>query len=374
LALQNFAGFWRKKCGAKIAALTGSNGKTTTKEFAAQIVSKNLKSQSTRGNLNNHIGLPLSLLQLDPLDKVGIFELGMNHLGEIAELTQIADPDIVLVTCVGRAHLEGVGDIEGIAKAKSEIYTSCRDETIPILNKDDKFYPFFKDLLGGKRECLEFSTSHSDSDVFLKEVRAGVDFIEVSGQIGGEPGATRVEVFGRHNIQNLMAASTLALAVGLEPKDIWSQLSECRTTWGRNQILDGEHVGRLLFDGYNANPDSFKVLFSNLARLSVQGKMWGVFGDMLELGERSGDLHREVGKRAAQVGFQGIWYIGEMGEDFGEGLRSGGFSRTFNIARKVTPDIIQSVQGVLKREDILIVKASRGVGLEEVVRGLGVSL
>ncbi len=367
-ALQDFAHYWREKLGLKVIGITGSNGKTTTKEFAATILSEKYKTFYSKGSFNNQFGVPMSLLALKADHQVAIQEMGMNHKGEIAELVKIADPDIVCVTTVGRAHLEFMGSMEAIADAKEEIYKFSKNSAVRVYNMDN---PLTAAMLtrapqGSKTIC--FSGLNPKMDVHLKERLSTLDFMEVSGVIGGEPGEARLEVFGRQNIVNLMAAASVALAIGVEPDRIWKGLKKCKTTWGRNQVIKLQSGARALFDAYNANPDSMVALIENISRLSVNGRKFAVIGEMLEMGSHSNQVHREVGQKLGEGNYELIWYLGSKGESFSAGLKASGYSKNLVITNTYDEKVAGQVGSMLQNGDIVLVKGSRGMKLEKVVQ------
>jgi UDP-N-acetylmuramoyl-tripeptide--D-alanyl-D-alanine ligase len=374
VALQSLANWWRKNSSARVVAITGSNGKTTTKDFASTILNAHYRVCSTKGNLNNHFGLPLSLLNLKSSHQIGIFEIGMNHPGEIAHLTPVADPDIVVVTNVGAAHLEGVGSLEGVAKEKAAIYQSARSDAIHIYNLDNEWTQKMYEEAKENHKCVTFSSQTDEADVFLKEMSAGIDFIEIGGRILQEPGRESIPIFGRHNLSNLMAASAIAVACGMEADSVWKVLPECRTAWGRNQLLQMESGTKVLFDGYNANPDSFDAFFDNISRLNITGKKYAIIGDMFELGEGAKDAHRELGKTAANQKFSTIWYIGDCREAFREGLLSVGYTGVLEKGDEKTEEIVSRWLKKLSSDDYVFCKASRGIGIETILKQFGCDL
>lgn len=366
-ALQDLALFWRKKLDPKVVAITGSNGKTTTKEFAAQIASEKYKTLYSKGSFNNHFGVPLSLLELRPHHEVVIQEMGMNHPGEIKELVQMTDPDIVLVTTVGRAHLEGLGSLEAIALAKEEIYQWARPAAIRIVNMDNPYTRSMRDRFPKESSVVTFSSHESSVDVQLKEVVSKLEFMELSGIIGGEPEGVKVEVFGRQNLNNLMAAAAVGLACGLEPDLVWRGLKKCKTVWGRNQILKTDSGAKVIFDAYNANPDSVSALVENVSRLNVSGKRVAILGEMLEMGGHSDSVHEEVGEKIGEGQYDIVWFVGPSRESFERGLRKNNFQKSLYISNSYDEDIATKIQSVLQAGDIVLIKGSRGMKLERVL-------
>lgn len=366
-ALQSLASFWRHKQRAKILAITGSNGKTSTKDFATTLISSKFKTKSTVGNLNNFIGLPKSLLSLDDETQVGVFEMGLSIPNEIALLTDIADPDVSVITTVGRAHLEGLGGIEAVAANKEPIYSHAKPEATRIYNLDNPLTRKMKERAPRESKILTFSMQDPKATVSFRETVSNINFLEISGTIDGEPGSAKIPIFGRHNISNLMVASALALAAGVEPDLIWKSLPHCKGYWGRNQIVKLKSGAIALFDAYNANPDSVEALLSNVSRLKLEGKLFGVFGDMLELGPESRQMHVEWGRLVAEQRFDHVWFIGSQGEAFAEGMKGAGFKKNIIISKGYEESLAHDVRNMLNPHDIVLVKGSRGMKLERVV-------
>lgn len=369
-ALQGMGREWRHKLHPKVIGITGTNGKTSTREFTQAIVSAKYPTYAARGSLNNHFGVPMSLLEIEPSHRVAIIEMGMNHPGELKPLVEMADPDVVLVTMVGRGHLEGMGTVEAIAKEKEEIYVHARKDATRIYNLDNPHTVQMKSRAQWRSRVITFSSQDAMANVQLKETLSTLDFIEVSGSIDGQPGRARIPVFGRQNINNLMAASAAALAVGVEADVIWNALPRCKTTWGRNQIVELGSGARLIFDGYNANPESMGAVIDNISRLSARGKKILVLGEMLEMGEASGALHEELGEKAGATSADLIWFVGPHGQDFTRGVESSSFSKKLLVSNSYEEKLALEVARMLEPNDIILVKGSRGMKLERVVSAL----
>jgi UDP-N-acetylmuramoyl-tripeptide--D-alanyl-D-alanine ligase len=359
-----------------------------------------------------------------------MIEMGMNHPGEIAELTRIADPDVVGCTMVGRGHLEGLGSIEGVARGKAEIYESARPDALFIFNADN---PYTREMLrealarNPRQRLLRFgapsmvaggavadrnasagsdfaanavsdlAASGRGLDVCLRVERATEAAIVVSGHIGGEAGRAEVPVFGAHNVVNVMAASCFALAAGLAPSQIWQALPLCKAAWGRNQWVDLKSGARALFDAYNANPESMGAAIDNFARLAATGRKLAVLGEMRELGASSAVAHEELGRLVAGAGFEAVAFIGAdvvaadatgsaassganasaspgavtgaaAATAFKAGLERGGFRKKQVIMNTYEQSLAREMASVLKSNDIVLFKGSRGVRLERALR------
>lgn len=369
-ALQNFANGYRRSLNAKVIGITGSNGKTTTKEFTAQILGTYRKTHYSQGSFNNHWGVPLTLLSAPVDTDFVVVEMGMNHAGEITQLVHIAEPDIVVCTMVGTAHLEFFGTQQNIAKAKSEIYLESKSDCVRIFNQDqdltfDMMYPVARKY--PESRMLSFSELNPEADVFFKIENLKVKEIHISGLIATEHGEAIIPIFGKQNLVNLMAAATIAYACKLSPEQIWKALPNCKTAWGRNQFIQTEVGAEILFDGYNANPDSMRALLDNVPRLLSQGKKIGIFGQMKELGTQSHDAHIDIADVAGSSGFQQIYFIGEDHEAFAQGLKKSGFQGQSFVQAEFSESLGLQLQQDLGAGDIVVIKGSRGAKTERFV-------
>jgi UDP-N-acetylmuramoyl-tripeptide--D-alanyl-D-alanine ligase len=368
-ALQSMGNWVRKQMKAKVLALTGSNGKTSTKEFTAQILSGYKVICYSQGSFNNHWGVPFSLLNLDTVHETAIIEMGMNHPGEITELVKIAEPDAVVCTMVGRAHIEFFGTQEKIAAAKEEIYTASNPKSIAIFNIDAPLTKKMYDNMMKKqpnRPKMTFSESVK-ADVQLQLTEATFDGLKVKGFIKGMSGETFIPVFGKHNITNLLAAASLALAAGLTPEQVWKGLKNCKSHWGRNQKVKLKSGAVALFDAYNANPDSMEALLENIESLKVKGRKIGVFGQMRELGDQSQHFHHLIGLKASNVNFTKIFFYGDDYENFQKGVKESGFKGEVHVQKDFSDEFAQKLKKSIQADDLVVFKASRGPKLERML-------
>lgn len=369
-ALQDIACYVRHQSLASFVGITGSNGKTTSKEFAAAVLSATKKVHYSKGSFNNHWGVPFSILAEPEGTEVTILEMGMNHAGELTELCEVADPDIVVCSVVGRAHIEHFGSVEKIAAAKEEIYNAAPEKARRIYNLDNpwtmKMYVKARTRFPHADRILSFSQMNPKADVFLQIEQMSMHSLKVKGRILGLAGSAEIPVFGAHNLTNVMVAASIAVAVGLTAETVWSALPRCKTNWGRNQILKTKSGAEILFDAYNANPDSMGALMANVPLLSAQRKV-GVFAEMLELGEHASQAHREVGELAGKAGLDAIWFYGEHAADFEAGVKASGFSKKLMISNSYEESLASEVAGMLKDGDVALVKGSRGMKLERFV-------
>ncbi|MFZ3228642.1 MAG: UDP-N-acetylmuramoyl-tripeptide--D-alanyl-D-alanine ligase [Pseudobdellovibrio sp.] len=370
IALQEFAKGYRKTLSTKIIAITGSNGKTTTKEFTAQILNTYKKTHYSKGSFNNHWGVPMTLLEIQPDTAFAVVEMGMNHKGEITKLVEIADPDFAVCTMVGTAHVEFFGSQKNIALAKSEIYLDSRPDTVRIFNQDqdltfDMMYPIAKKY--PESRMLSFSGRNNEADIYLQIDELSMHGMKVSGLIATVAGSAELTVFGKQNLVNLMAACTLAYAVGMPPHLIWQSMSECKTAWGRNQFIQTKVGAEILFDGYNANVDSMTALIENIPLLKIAGNKIGVFGQMKELGAEAPAAHREIGEKAGRAGFKQIYFIGEDAQYFSEGLKAANYIEEVFIKTTFETSLGEKLKQSLRSGDIVVIKGSRGAGTERFI-------
>jgi len=306
--------------------------------------------------------------------------MGMNHPGELTELVNIAEPDMVLVTMVGRGHLEGLGSIDGVAIAKAEIYDAAPPTAIMIFNLENPYTRDMFERYGRIRashlvyKFASFSYANVSNwppvDVALDATEMTPESMRIAGYIGNMAGETSVPVFGRQNVNNLMSAVSICLAAGLSPRDIWAALPLCRTVWGRNQWVSLKSGARALFDGYNANPESMGAALDNFTVLKTSGRKFAVLGEMRELGAHAPQLHYELGRRAAAAGFDAISFFGPHHGDFTAGLKDAGFKKILFVSDSYEDSLAPKMLPVLQVGDIVLIKGSRGMALEKALGGL----
>jgi len=372
LALQELANWWRHKNSYRVIGVTGSNGKTTCKEMVATLLKNKFKISYSKGSFNNHWGVPFSLLDADPQAEIVILEMGMNHQGEIKRLCEIAHPDIVVCTMVGTAHIGELGSQANIAKAKWEIYENSPGST-KIFNFDNEhtIEMYEKAQHRWKQEkFLLFSSFRPEAQVVLRALESSLDGLKVSGTINGQEGECQLQVVGRHNVVNLSAAVSVSLAVGLSPDEIWQSMPQIQGEWGRNQIVHTQSGAKILFDGYNANPDSMAALVKNLFETYIEGKKLAILGQMYELGDFSAEKHRQLGEMIGNTDLEVVWFIGPSAGDFEAGLRSSGFGKTYFISEAYEESLAFKIRSMLHTDDMVVVKGSRAMKLERVVEVL----
>jgi UDP-N-acetylmuramoyl-tripeptide--D-alanyl-D-alanine ligase len=359
-ALGQLGASWRDQQSVTVIGITGSNGKTTLKELAAACLSHAAPTIATQGNLNNDIGMPLMLLRIDETHRYAVLELGANHAGEIAYLTSLAKPDIVVITNAGASHLEGFGSIEGVANAKAEILQGESRPDFAILNADDDYFGYWQSFVSDV-SCLSFGLSGS-ADIRAEEIVVDKGLTRFLLHIGEKAVPVSLPLAGLHNVRNACAAAAIASTLGVQPDDIASALESVSPVTGRLQTVDGLHGATILDDSYNANPVSVIAAGEYLA--SLPGDNWLVFGDMKELGEDEQRLHREVGQALSEAGIDRLFATGELGrgtaEAFGEG--ASWFETVDDLAEAVLGDLTGNVN--------VLVKGSRSMHMERVVEVL----
>ena len=361
LALGRLAAAWRARFSLPVIAVTGSNGKTTTKEMVAAIlkVAFGTAVLSTRGNLNNDIGLPLTLLGLRPTHRAAVIEMGMNHPGEIAYLAQIGSPTVALVTNAQRAHLEGMGDLEEVAREKGSIFGGLLPNGVAIINADDTYADFWRGM-AGVHAVRTFGIDHA-ADVRGAVRQHGLEIaIELSAAEGAA--AITLHIPGRHNARNAVAAAAACLAAGVTMADVAAGLEAFSGVKGRLQRRAGNKGAEILDDTYNANPDSVRAGIDVLA--ATIGRKLMVLGDMGEIGEASGQFHDEVGGYAKSQGIDRLFAFGDAAQqavrNFGEGAK-----HYCNIEK-----LIAAVDKELGPDTTVLVKGSRFMKMERVVDAL----
>jgi len=357
LALGTLAADWRARFSLPLIAVTGSNGKTTTKEMIASILKVTFGDAVlvTQGNLNNDIGLPLTLLKLDAGCRAAIIEMGMNHPGEIAYLASIARPTVALVTNAQRAHLAGMGSIEAIAAEKGSIYEGLSDGGVAVINADDFWYDLWRAQSGDKR-VQSFSCERTADVGGHYQVHGLENHLTISAQ--GEQIEVALALPGAHNARNALAAATAALAAGVPLADVREGLSAFRGIKGRLQRRAGLNGSIVLDDTYNANPDSVRAGIDVLA--ATIGKKILVLGDMGEIGDMTGQFHDEVGGYAKSQGVDRLLALGDSSALAAHNFGAGG--RHF----KKIEDLIGSLVGELTPETTVLIKGSRFMRMERV--------
>ncbi len=310
-ALAALSSAWRARSGALVLGVGGSNGKTTTKEMLAGILAGVGTTLATRGNLNNHIGVPLTLLRLEPGHRYAVVEMGANHPGEIAALAALAKPAIALVTNAGDEHLEGFGDLEGVARAEGEMYGALGEGGTAVVNADDPFAALWESMAPAGASILRFGID-APADVRAASIQgrieAGAFTTTFTLAIGGNEARVHLGLAGRHNVSNALGAAAAAHAAGVGIDDIAAGLGRMRPVAGRLQLKPGPRGSWLIDDSYNANPSSVRAGIDVLCALP--GEHWLVLGEMAELGDETVASHAGVGDYARRAGVSRLFAMG----------------------------------------------------------------
>ncbi|HEX2140387.1 MAG TPA: UDP-N-acetylmuramoyl-tripeptide--D-alanyl-D-alanine ligase, partial [Woeseiaceae bacterium] len=363
-ALGRMAADWRRQMPATVIALTGSNGKTTCKEMIASCLALAAPTLATRGNLNNDLGVPLMLAELEPRHRYAVLELGANHHGEIAWLTSLVEPAIAVITNAGPAHLEGFGTIRGVAEAKGEILAGEPRPEWVVLNADDPHFGYWRSLASGA-EVVSFGLD-TEADVKAVNVEiteSGTAFTLLTGH--GEIDVS-LPLAGRHNAQLAAAAAAAVLATGLDADTVRRGLQGVRPVAGRLAPLPGMGGCRVFDDSYNANPASVVAAARYLA--ARPGESWFVLGDMGELGEESAELHRQTGEDLFAAGIDRLFATGPLSRH-----AVAAFGETANWAESVDAlaDLLaRELQARGGKGVSVLVKGSRAMRMERVVQAL----
>lgn len=372
-ALGALARHHRRRFHVPVVGVTGSNGKTTTREMIAAILGTRGKVLATTGNLNNEIGVPLTLLGLDGSHDAAVIEMGMNHAGEIARLAAMTEPQLGVVTMAGTAHIENLGSQDAIADAKAELYEGVHEGGLVVANADDP--RMLARARRSHRRVLTFADgAGKDADVVVLEVAQapGDEGLRFTLGIGNREVAVHMPgMIGAHNARNAAAAACAAIALGCSDGEIARGLAAVRPV-GRRLRLERLPSGtQLVDDCYNANPGSMTAaleVLSGLARASAAGRAVAVLGDMLELGALEGEAHRALGAEAARAGVAVLAAFGPRSRATAEGARAAGLPEVFHT--EDVDELVRYVKGRLAPADVLLVKASRGMKLERLVEAL----
>jgi len=395
-ALQELSRFHRRRWSLPVIAVTGSNGKTTTKEMTAGILAERYVTLKNEGNLNNQIGVPLTLLRLTARHQAAVLEMGISRPGELRRLCEVAIPRMGLITNIGPTHLETLGSLEAVASAKAELLAALSpSEGVAILNRDDPFYAYLRSRAPGR--VVTFGLS-PDADVSAGEIRETDSVTPMaltcvpsivgigrsdrgSGRAGTDAqrsiGSDRIRILvavqtvGRHNALNAAAAAAAGLVLGCEPEEIKRGLEAFRPVAMRSELIGWE--GRtLLYDVYNANPASVQAALETLSRFAGQGRRIAVLGDMLELGAATTDAHRQIGRAVASSGIHALITLGSLGAVIAEEARAQGLDRDRVRVCQDPSQVAQALKEMTESGDVILLKGSRGMRMERILNGLSI--
>ncbi|UZE95563.1 UDP-N-acetylmuramoyl-tripeptide--D-alanyl-D-alanine ligase [Alkalimarinus alittae] len=358
-ALGVLASYNRQLFSGRIAAITGSSGKTSVKEMLAELLSEQGNTLATKGNLNNHIGAPLTLLRISEEHKFAVVELGASGVGEINYTASLAKPDVSILTNAGNAHLEGFGSYENIVQAKSEIISALDEDGVAILNADDPAFEQWKKIAGFRKTCAFSLNANAGADVWAESIdlRPNGSSFELCWSEGRV--SISLPLPGEHNIANALAASSAANVLGVSWQAIKKILSELKSIKGRLELATSEQGYTVINDTYNANPSSTRAALDVL--VSSNGFRVAVLGDMAELGEDAADMHHEIGLYAKDAGVDALYAFGQYAKDTVKGF--GSKAQEFNSKQ----DLIDVLKKEIREDATYLVKGSRSSAMETIV-------
>ncbi len=346
----------------RVIAITGSNGKTTTKEMVSAVIGQKYDVLKNTGNFNNLIGLPQTLFNLEDKNEVAVLELGMNRFGEIRRLAEICSPQIGVITNIGKAHIGNLGGIDGVKKAKSELVERFGAEQTFIVNKDDAMILDIAANTGCKK--ITYSL-HGDADVRALNIeRDGLSSRLFTLAIGSKKRSIRLNNIGLHNVSNALCASACGVAMGLALDEIASGLEKFEFPSMRLEIIDSAHGFKIINDCYNASPDSMKNAIDELSELKSEFKKIAVLGDMLELGKDAEKEHELLGEYIAKSNIDYLFTYGDLGKLIAKGAKRSVNASCYHDHKSIADQIMQ----VAKKGDVVLIKGSRGIKMEKVIK------
>lgn len=363
LALGVLGAAWRRGLSTVVIGITGSNGKTTLKELTAACLSQIASTLATHGNLNNDIGMPLMLTRIDATHRYAVLEMGANHAGEIAYLTSLARPDVVVITNAAAAHLEGFGTIEGVARAKGEILCDDQRPKSAILNADDDYFESWLSLVADIN-VVSFGLGAA-ADVRAEKIKEDAASTRFHLRLPDDAVEIRLALAGTHNVRNACAAAAIAHSLGVNAVQIKAALESVQPVIGRLQSLNGVNGATLYDDSYNANPSSVAAAAEFLAGLA--GDNWLVLGDMGELGGDAAQLHSDVGDFARRAGVARLFAVGELSRNTVDGFGDGA------VWFPSIEALVVALRAELSDDVNVLVKGSRFMRMERVVNALASS-
>ncbi|HUL29121.1 MAG TPA: UDP-N-acetylmuramoyl-tripeptide--D-alanyl-D-alanine ligase [Thermodesulfobacteriota bacterium] len=367
-ALGDIARDWRRKLGTPVVGLTGSNGKTTTKEMIAACLETTFPVLKTKGNLNNLIGVPLTLLGLTEKERVVVLEMGMNVPGEIRRLTEIAEPDVGLITNIQKVHLEGMGDVDRLKEEKGELFRKMRRDGTIVVNQDDpRVTDLASDYPGQK---ITFGTEHP-AEVMAKEIRlGGEEGTSFTLILEGEVVEIHLPLLGRHFVPNALSAVAIACLFGVEVSQIKMALERFKPFSMRMEVVPLEGGATLINDAYNANPYSTERALETLVEAKGRGRAIAVLGDMLELGSFAKGAHEEIGAKVSDLSIDFLVVMGEEAPGIVESAVRHGLPINRTRVVESHSDAVSLLREMIRNGDWILVKGSRRMAMEKIVEGL----
>ena len=369
-AMQDIAAFYREKLSIPIVGITGSVGKTSTKEFVAAVLAQKYCVLKTQGNYNNELGVPLTLFRIKEEHEAAVVEMGINHFGEMRRLSRMAAPDIVVMTNIGDCHLEALGSRAGILKAKSEIFDFSKKDGTVVLNGDDEMLRTIREV--NKKTPVMYG-KNENNDCYATNIRSkGLFGTEAVIHMPSGSFEAQIPLPGEHMVYNALAAAAVGEALGLSTEEIRAGIAAVEATAGRSNLIQGRDIV-IIDDCYNANPFSMRAAIDLLAEADT--RKVAILGDMFELGENAEALHGEVGRYAAERGIDVVVCVGElsaaMAKAAGREADSGASEKSIAVRHYAgKKELFEELEKLLKPGDTVLVKASHGMGFAEVVERL----
>ena len=366
-ALLDLAGYYRDKFDIPLVGVTGSVGKTTTKDMISLVVAQKYKTLKTQGNLNNEIGMPKTLFGIDNQTQAAVIEMGMSARGEISRMSMSCKPSVCVITNIGVSHIEKLGSQENILAAKLEILDGAKQGAPLVLNMDDKFLA--NAVVHGLRKVWYYSVKEKNCDVYAMNIinrNAGVDF-DIC--YGGEIAHARINCIGVHNVKNALAAFCVGLILQVPVENILEGIESFRPE-GLRQNITVKNGVNFVVDCYNAAPDSMRSSISVLDQLETDGMRYCVLADMLELGERSEEFHRTVGKYVADSHADRLYCFGELARNYILGAVENGFDKSRCMHFSDKDELADYLRSKLQKGDSVLLKGSRGMALEKVFEAI----
>jgi UDP-N-acetylmuramoyl-tripeptide--D-alanyl-D-alanine ligase len=365
-ALQRFAANYRQILSVRTIGVTGSSGKTSTKEMIASVLRTRFKTKATEGNLNNHIGVPLTLIRLDEDDEYGVVEMGMNHPGELAPLVRMTAPEIGVISSIGPAHIEFFADQAAIAAEKAELIAALPPEGLAVLNGDDEWS---RRIAGRTHARVVWVGDSTNSTWRAEDLQVAADSLSFRLRHNGSSARVRLPVVNRVMVANALLAAAVGRECGLTVDEIARGLEAVQLPGARMQVLKA-HGAWIINDAYNANPDSMKAALAALSEFPGARRRLAVLGSMGELGRHATELHRVIGEFAARQDLAFLIAVGPHAEAYAQGAMAAGLGHNQIVAALDAEEATVALRPLLREGDAILVKGSNFMGLERLVASL----
>ena len=363
-ALKQIAAFYRSSLGIKVVGITGSVGKTSTKEMIASVLKEKYNVHQTEGNYNNEIGLPLTIFDITGEHEIAVLEMGISDFGEMHRLASVANPDICVITNIGPCHLENLGSRDGVLKAKTEAFDHMHGDGIVILNGDDDKLSTIHDVNGKQ----PFWYGKRQKDVYAADIASlGMEGIRMRLYLYGQNKEVTIPIPGEHNIYNALAAACVGAACGMDINAICRGIEHVETISGRSHLIRKNDI-TIIDDCYNANPVSMRASLDVLSK--AKGRKIAVLGDMGELGESERSLHAQTGRYAAEKQIDFLYCTGELSKEMVRATQEAKNNRTYAMHFETKEELIAHLRLVMQKGDTILIKASHFMQFPKIVEAL----